>query len=58
MGFSRVVYSEEGVGLVKTKRPQSSAKYSARVYTVSCFGSQNGKDCCGCGNDLKIEGDL
>ena len=29
--FSRVVYSEEGVGLIKTKWPQSSAKYSARV---------------------------
>ena len=28
MGFSRVVYSEEGVGLIKTKQPQSSAKYS------------------------------
>ena len=31
MGFSCVVYSEEGVGFVKIKRPQSSSKYSARV---------------------------
>ena len=52
MGSSRVVYSEEGVGLVKTKRLQSSAKYSTRE------GSPNGKDCCGCGNDLRVEGGL
>ena len=59
MGFSRVGYSEEGVGLVKSNLLQSSGVYSARTRSkVNCFGSQNGKDCCGCGSNLKVKGGL
>ena len=54
VGFSRVGYSEEGVGLIKTKQPQSSASKSSRS-KANCFRSRNGKDC---GSDLKVKGGL
>ena len=49
VGFSLVGYSEEGVGLVKTKQPQRSAKKSG-----TASGVETEKNCCGCRSDLDL----